>query len=181
MGDRGEPVGMAIRIGHKTSRFLIGYRYLISVMIIGFIVWAVVFNIAVIDYTNSGSWVSRAAWLGPFPGPDTVDIFGFTVEYQFEGYSDYSFYYVHWGHNSLFGVMPYSSDYGVLELNGVTNRNGAHMFPPFTSYLYAAGIALGNIMGWENWGIGFLIAAFGYLTDLLESSHPTSVLERWRL
>jgi hypothetical protein len=135
-------------------------------MLIGFIVWAIVFNIAVIDYTNSSTWVSRAAWLGPFPGPDTVEIFGFTVEYQFEGYSDYSFYYVHWGHNSLYGVMPYSPDYGVLELNGVTNENGAHMFPPFTSYLYAAGIALGNLMGWENWGIGFLIAAFGYLTAL---------------
>ena len=155
-----------LQTGHKTARFLIDYRYLLSVMIIGFIVWAIVFNIAVIDYTSSGSWVSRAAWLGPFPGADTIDIFGFTVEYQFEGYSDYSFYYVHWGHNSLYGVMPYSSDYGVLELDGVANRNGAHMFPPFTSYLYAAGIALGNIMGWENWGIGFLIAAFGYLTAL---------------
>jgi hypothetical protein len=135
-------------------------------MIIGFIVWAIVFNIAVIDYLNTNNWISRSAWLGPFPDPDTIEIFGFTVEYQIEGYSDYSFYYVHWGYNSLFGVMPYSPEYGVLELNGITNENGGHMFPPFTSYLYAAGIALGNMMGWENWGIGFLIAAFGYLTAL---------------
>ena len=155
-----------LRIGHRVARFLIDYRYLISVLIIGYIVWAIVFNIAVIDYTNSSTWVSRAAWLGPFPDPDTVEIFGFTVDYQFEGYSDYSFYYVHWGYNSLYGVMPYSPDYGVLELNGITNENGAHMFPPFTSYLYAAGIALGNFMGWQNWGIGLLIAAFGYLTAL---------------
>ena len=155
-----------LQLGHKTARFLIDYRYLISVMIIGFIVWAIVFNIAVIDYTNSNNWVSRSSWLGPFPGTDTIEIFGFTVEYQFEGYSDYSFYYVHWGYNTLYGVMPYSPEYGVLELNGITNENGAHMFPPFTSYLYAAGIALGNMMGWENWGIGFLIAAFGYLTAL---------------
>jgi hypothetical protein len=104
--------------------------------------------------------------LGPFPDPGTAQIFGFNIEYQIEGYSDYSFYYVHWGHNTLYGVMPYSPDYGVLEMNGITNRNGAHMFPPFTSYFYAAGIALGNLMGWENWGIGFLIAAFGYLTAL---------------
>ncbi|OLS30960.1 MAG: hypothetical protein ThorAB25_06160 [Candidatus Thorarchaeota archaeon AB_25] len=155
-----------LRAGQKVARFLIDYRYLISVMIIGFIVWAIVFNIAVIDYLNTSRWVSRAAWLGPFPDPDIVEIFGFTVEYQIEGYSDYSFYYVHWGYNSLFGVMPYSPEYGVLEMNGITNENGAHMFPPFTSYLYAAGIALGKMMGWENWGIGFLIAAFGYLTAL---------------
>ncbi|MBY8997590.1 MAG: hypothetical protein KGD60_07650 [Candidatus Thorarchaeota archaeon] len=155
-----------LRFGHKTSRFLIDYRYLISVLIIGFIVWAIVFNIAVIDYTNSNTWSSRSSWLGPFPGTDTIELFGFTVEYQVEGYSDYSFYYVHWGYNTLYGVMPYSPEYGVLELNGITNNNGAHMFPPFTSYLYAVGIALGNIMGWENWGIGFLIAAFGYLTAL---------------
>ncbi|MHA2322232.1 MAG: hypothetical protein ACXACG_11320, partial [Candidatus Thorarchaeota archaeon] len=152
---------LLLRLGHKAASFLIKYRYLISVMIIGFIVWAIVFNIAVIDYLNTNNWISRSAWLGPFPDPDTIEIFGFTVEYQIEGYSDYSFYYVHWGYNSLFGVMPYSPEYGVLELNGITNENGGHMFPPFTSYLYAAGIALGNMMGWENWGIGFLIAAFG--------------------
>ncbi|MGD9395191.1 MAG: hypothetical protein PVJ05_02065 [Candidatus Thorarchaeota archaeon] len=155
-----------LRVGQRTSKFLIDYRYLISVLIIGFIVWAIVFNIAVIDYLDTSRWNTRVAWVGPFPDPDTVEIFGFTVEYQFEGYSDYSFYYVQWGYNSLYGVMPYSPEYGILELNGITNENGAHMFPPFTSYLYASGIALGNIMGWENWGIGFLIAAFGYLTAL---------------
>ena len=153
-----------LRVGKKIAKFLVEYRYLMSVFIIGFIVWAIVFNTAVIDYVNSNTWNTRAAWLGPFPNPGTVQIFGFTIEYQIEGYSDYSFYYVHWGYNSLYGVMPYSPDYGILELNGVTNENGAHMFPPFTSYLYAAGIALSNMMGWKNWGIGFLIAAFGFLT-----------------
>jgi hypothetical protein len=155
-----------LRFGHKTARFLIDYKYLISVMIIGFIVWSIVFNVAVTDYLNTTSWASRSSWLGPFPHPDTIEIFGFSLDYQLEGYSDYSFYYVHWGYNTLYGVMPYSPEFGVLELNGITNENGAFMFPPFTSYLYAAGIALGNIMGWDNWGIGFLIAAFGYLTAL---------------
>ncbi|MFW9787505.1 MAG: hypothetical protein ACFFE2_04200 [Candidatus Thorarchaeota archaeon] len=155
-----------LRAGKHAAKTLVEYRLLISVLLIGFIVWAIVFNIAVIDYTNTNNWHSRSAWLGPFPNPGTVQIFGYTVEYQIEGYSDYSFYYVHWGYNSLFGVMPYSGDYGVLEMDGITNRNGAHMFPPFTSYLYAAGIALSNFMGWKNWGIGFLIAALGYLTAL---------------
>jgi len=155
-----------LRVGEKIAGFLIDYRYLISVMLIGLIVWSIVFNVAVIDYINSSRWVTRSVWLGPLPDPGTIQLFGFTIEYQIEGYSDYSFYYVHWGYNTLNGVMPYSPEYGFINLEGITNNNGAHMFPPFTSYLYAAGIALGNFMGWTNWGIGLLIAAFGYLTAL---------------
>ncbi|TET09233.1 MAG: hypothetical protein E3J86_08770 [Candidatus Thorarchaeota archaeon] len=152
--------------GKRMTRVLIENRILISVMVIGFIVWAIVFNAAVIDYTSSVGWTSRTSWLGPFPDPDTVTIFGYAIEYQVEGYSDYSFYYVHWGHNLLYGSMPYSPEFGYLELNGITNENGAHMFPPFTSYLYAAGIWLGNLFGWGNWGIGLLLSGFGFLTAL---------------
>ncbi len=152
--------------GKRMTRVLIENRILISVMVIGFIVWAIVFNAAVIDYTSSVGWTSRTSWLGPFPDPDTVTIFGYAIEYQVEGYSDYSFYYVHWGHNLLYGSMPYSPEFGYLELNGITNENGAHMFPPFTSYLYAAGIWFGNLFGLGNWGIGLLLAGFGFLTAL---------------
>lgn len=152
--------------GKRMTRVLIENRILISVMVIGFIVWAIVFNAAVIDYTNSTGWNSRSSWLGPFPDPDTVNIFGYAIEYQIEGYSDYSFYYVHWGQNFLYGSMPYSPEFGYLELNGITNENGAHMFPPFTSYLYAAGIWLGNLFGLANWGIALLLAGFGFLTAL---------------
>jgi hypothetical protein len=134
--------------------------------VIGFVVWALVFNAAVVDYTATHTWTSRASWLGPLPDPDTVFVFGFDIEYQLEGYSDYTFYYVHWGYNFLHGTMPYTPDFGYLEMDGITNENGAHMFPPFTSYLYAFGIWLGNLYGWENWGIGLLIAVFGYLTAL---------------
>ncbi len=152
--------------GHRMSRFLIEHRILISVLFIGFIVWALVFNAAVIDYTASSGWTSRSGWLGPIPDPDSVYVFGFTVDYQIEGYSDYTFYYVHWGYNFLHGTMPYTPDFGYLELEGITNENGAHMFPPFTSYLYAFGIWLGNLFGWANWGIGFLLAGFGFLIAL---------------
>ncbi|MFW9794515.1 MAG: hypothetical protein ACFFEE_09440, partial [Candidatus Thorarchaeota archaeon] len=154
------------RTGKRLTRCLVENRVIISVLVIGFIVWAVVFNAALIDYTSTASWTSRSSWLGPFPEPGTIQIFGFTLEYQIEGYSDYTFYYVHWGYNLLYGTMPYSPEFGYLELNGITNENGAHMFPPFTSYLYATGIWLGNLFGWENWGIGFLIAGFGFLTSL---------------
>lgn len=155
-----------LRIGRRQAQLFSEYRFLIAVMLIGLIVWSVVFNIALTDYLNTSRWNSRSAWLGSFPGPADFNFFGYTIEYQFEGYSDYSFYYVHWGYNILNGVMPYSPDFGYLEMNGIINENGAYMFPPMTAYLYGAGIALGNIIGPGNWGIGLLLASFGYLTAL---------------
>ncbi|MFX1482721.1 MAG: hypothetical protein ACFFCP_05970 [Promethearchaeota archaeon] len=153
-------------MGQRMTRFIIDNRFLISVLVIGFIVWAIVFNAAVADYTNTSVWNSRTSWLGPFPDPGIVNIFGFRIPYQPEGYSDYSFYYVHWGYNFLFGTMPYTPSFGYLEMTGITNENGAHLFPPFTSFLYGTGIWLGNLFGWANWGIGLLIAGFGFLTAL---------------
>jgi len=157
---------LLLRVGRRQAQIFREYRFLIAVMLIGFIVWATVFNIALVDYLNTSWWNSRSAWLGSFPGPAEFNFFGFTIDYQFEGYSDYSFYYVHWGHNMLNGVMPYSPDFGYLDMNGIINENGAYMFPPMTAYLYGAGIWLGNIIGPGNWGIGLLLASFGYLTAL---------------
>ena len=37
-----------LRLGHRTAGFLVDYRYLISILVIGFVVWALVFNAAVI-------------------------------------------------------------------------------------------------------------------------------------
>jgi len=62
--------------------------------------------------------------------------------------------------------MPYSGSFGYLDMEGIVNENGAYMFPPFTAYLYAAGIALEGIIGPGNWGIGLLFAIFGYSTTL---------------
>jgi len=152
--------------GRRLSRFLSEYRYLLAVMLIGFVVWSVVFNIALVDYLNTRWWNSRSVWLGPFPDPGEFEFFGYTIQFQFEGYSDYSFYYVHWGHNLLNGVMPYSGSFGYLDMEGIVNENGAFIFPPLTAYLYAAGIALEGIIGPGNWGIGLLFAIFGYSTTL---------------
>ncbi len=157
---------MLLQGGRRLSRFLTEYRYLIAVLLIGFVVWSVVFNIAMVDYLNTRFWNSRSAWLGPLPGPGEFNFFGYTIQYQFEGYSDYSFYYVHWGYNMLNGVMPYSGDFGYLDMDGIVNENGAYMFPPLTAYLYALGIALERIIGPGNWGIGLLFAVFGYTTIL---------------
>lgn len=153
-------------IGRKLTQLFSEYRYFIAVMLLGLVIWVVVFNIALTDYLGSSSWRSRSVWLGPFPDPGEFNLFGYTILYQFEGYSDYSFFYVHWGYNMLNGVMPYTDSFGYLAMDGITNQNGIFMFPPLTAYLYAAGIWLGDIIGPGNWGIGFLLAALGYLTAL---------------
>ena len=144
--------------GDRIIKYLYDHAPLIVIMVIGFLIWATIFDWAISDYLNSNLWRTRGVWLGS----GTQDIFGYSVTYQFEGYTDYSFYYVHWGHNMLRGVMPYDSDFGYIVLDGYVNENGAYMFPPFYAYLYAAGIALPV----DDWGIGFIIVAFGYLTAL---------------
>ncbi|MGY5880230.1 MAG: hypothetical protein RTV31_08265 [Candidatus Thorarchaeota archaeon] len=154
------------RNGRRLAQLFSDYRYLIAVLLIGYVVWAVVFNIALVDYLNSSGWSSRGVWLGSHLGTSEFNFFGYTINYQFEGYTDYSFFYVHWGHNVLNGMMPYTEDFGVLTMDGITNRNGLYMFPPLTAYLYGAGILLENIIGPGNWGIGLLLASFGYLTAL---------------
>ena len=144
--------------GDRVVKFLYDHFVLIIVLIIGLAVWSTVFNLAIIDYMASDFWRARGVWLGT----GDFDLFGYTMAYQFEGYTDYSFYYVHWGTNTLRGVIPYDSDFGYIVLDGFTNENGAYMFPPFSAYLYAAGIAIPV----DTWGIGLIITVFGYLTAL---------------
>ena len=155
-----------LQIGDRLAQLLSEYRYFIAVMLFGLVIWVVVFNIALTDYLSSSVWKSRSAWLGPLPNPGEFNLFGYTILYQFEGYSDYSFFYVHWGYNMLNGYMPYTDAFGYLSLHGITNENGIFIFPPLTAYLYGAGIWLTRIIGPGNWGIGLLLASFGYLTAI---------------
>ncbi|NHJ13612.1 MAG: hypothetical protein EAX95_08035 [Candidatus Thorarchaeota archaeon] len=146
-------------------KFIYEYILLIVVLVIGAVVWANIFQTALADYLAAGSWNSRSVWLGGAGtgfSPGNIDIFGFTIQYQFEGYSDYSFFYVHWGHNLLNGVMPYGDAFGHLEMDGITNNNGLYIFPPLTAVFYAIGI----LIPVDNWGIGLLITILGYLTAL---------------
>lgn len=144
--------------GDQVAKFVYDHIILLAILIIGAAIWVELFNLAVVDYLDSNIWRIRGVWLGT----GEFDLFGYTISYQFEGYTDYSFYYVHWGTNMLRGVMPYDNDFGYIVLDGFTNENGAYMFPPFSAYLYAAGMAIPV----DNWGIGFIIAIFGYLTAL---------------
>ncbi|MFX0107401.1 MAG: hypothetical protein ACFE7R_03890, partial [Candidatus Hodarchaeota archaeon] len=150
--------------GRRLAQFIVEYGLFIVILVLGLYIWSAVFSAAVTDYLGEELWRSRNVWLGPGvrPGEFTFEIFGvsYTVLYQFEGYTDYTFYYVHWGHNILNGVMPYSGEFGYILLDGVTNNNGAYIFPPLTAIFYGIGIMIPV----DNWGIGFLLAAFGYLT-----------------
>ncbi len=145
-----------MRVLRRIVHLLGEYGILVIILVLGLRLWTEVFNAAVVDYLSTSYWNSRSVWLGN----GMVEIFGLTVNFQFEGYSDYSFYYVHWGHNILNGVMPYCDEFGVLTRNGITNRNGLYIFPPLTALFYAAGI----LIPVDDYGVGILLAAFGYLT-----------------
>ncbi|MHA2134671.1 MAG: hypothetical protein ACW99J_12425 [Candidatus Thorarchaeota archaeon] len=139
------------------------YLPLIVVLAVGLVVWIQVFQIAAIDYLADGSWNSKHAWLG---GAGSVgvdvgqfDFFGFTIPFQLEGYSDYSFFYKHWGNNILNGLLPYSPEFGYLEIDGIVNENGVYFFPPLYSLFCAAGILVDPEIG-----IGIILSVFGFIT-----------------
>ncbi|MGV9170496.1 MAG: hypothetical protein ACOC38_11220, partial [Promethearchaeia archaeon] len=121
-----------------------------------------VFSTAVAHYLDSSVWKSRGVWLGPGVTPGELELFGITIPYQMEGYTDYSFFYVHWGHNILRGVLPYCEDFGHIVIDGVENNNGLYIFPPYSALFYGLGI----LFPVNNWGIGLLIAICGYLAVL---------------
>ena len=139
-------------------RFLLENVVLILVLCFAALVWNQVFHAAVIDFTSSDLWRYRGVWIGN----GEFDLFGYTLVYQLEGYTDYTFYYFHWGNNMLRGVMPYSPGFGYLELDGLVNENGVFIFPPLTAFLYAIGVMIPV----DGWGIGLLFAIFGYFTAL---------------
>jgi hypothetical protein len=137
-------------------RFIYEYWILAVILVIALYVWSMVFDAAVTDYFNTANWNTRAVW----PGDGVYELFGYTVQYQFEGYRDYSFFYVHWGHNILNGVMPYCDEFGYLLRDGIVNRNGLYIFPPLTAYFYG----LGTLLPFGDLGIAYLIIALGFLT-----------------
>ncbi|TFG15012.1 hypothetical protein EU537_01870 [Candidatus Thorarchaeota archaeon] len=143
-------------IRQKIINFLRDYLLFIFVLVIGLYLWGNVFSLAIEDYMESALWRTRGVWLGE----GSFDLLGFAIHYQFEGYTDYSFYYIHWGHNMLRGVMPYCEEFGHIVLDGYENNNGLYIFPPLYAYLYAIGVMLPI----EGWGIGLLLVSFGFLT-----------------
>ena len=144
-------------LSKRITKFFVDYALFIVILIMGVIIYTTVFNLSLIDYLDTNAWNSRASWMGG----TSFELFNQTVSVQFEGYSDYSFYYVHWGHHFLNGSMPYAPGFGEFTMDGITNRNGAYIFPPLYAVFYGLGIMLNPI---DNWAIGVMLSIFGYLT-----------------
>ena len=145
-------------IKRRVLRFLIEYGILLLILIVGLAIWVPIFNLSLQGYLSEDLWINWDVWLGNTPGE--FDIFGFKVHYQFEGYTDYTFFYVTWGHNTLNGVMPYCDEFGHIVLDGYENNVGLYIFPPLTAVLYGFGIWLIP----DNWGIALLLVALAFLT-----------------
>ncbi|UCH03434.1 MAG: hypothetical protein JSW05_07490 [Candidatus Thorarchaeota archaeon] len=142
----------------RILRFFIEYGILLLILIVGLAIWVPIFNLSLQGYLSEELWINWDVWLGNTPGQ--FDVFGFTVNYQFEGYTDYTYFYVHWGNNILNGVMPYCDEFGHIILDGYENNNGLYIFPPLTAVFYGLGVWILP----DNWGIALLLAALGFLT-----------------
>ncbi|MFX1416200.1 MAG: hypothetical protein ACFFC0_05275 [Promethearchaeota archaeon] len=142
----------------RILRFFLEYGILLLILIVGLAIWVPIFNQSLQGYLRQDLWIEWDVWLGNTPGQ--FDIFGFTVNYQFEGYTDFTYFYVHWGNNILNGVMPYCDEFGHIILDGYENSNGLYIFPPLTAVLYGIGVWIVP----DNWGIALLLAALGFLT-----------------
>ncbi len=117
------------------------HREIAIILIIAAAVRIYVFNMAILDITKSGF---------PWLGSGTYSFFGFTINIQFEGYTDYDFYYVKWVDAFLKGTIPYSSGMDKLW----------YFYPPM--YIYV--ITLGKlILPTQFWSIGMVLATFDFL------------------
>ncbi len=139
------------------KQFIRTHLLFILILIIAAIVWSYVFSLASTDFITGGTQPYRAVWNGSGP----VDIFGFTININFEGYLDYDYYYYSWGQQFVNGISPYTDAFNRIEIDG-TFYNTPYFFPPLYVYM----CALGVVLPIDPFGIGFLLTLFGYLTAI---------------
>ncbi len=119
---------------------------LVTIVSVAAVVWVLVFNQAMSDFLLGTNW----------NGSGYIPIFGFTVPVEFEGWSDYSYYYLTWGNRFLEGYSPYTDAFN----NVAPDQYVPYFFPPL--YLYLC--ALGNSLPFGQFGIAILLCLFGYFT-----------------
>lgn len=137
------------------KRFIRSHSMFIVILIIAVFVWFFVFSAAAADFITDGMQPYRAVW----NGSGHIEIFGYTVYFNFEGYLDYDYYYTSWGQQFVKGILPYSDAFNSFEIGGEI-YNTPYFFPPLYVYMCALGVSLP--MG--PFGIGFLLTLFGFLT-----------------
>ncbi|MFO7836029.1 MAG: hypothetical protein R6V83_05190 [Candidatus Thorarchaeota archaeon] len=130
------------------------HRLFLVVLVISGIVWTWIFSQA-IPYFEQGTRPFRAAW----NGAGSIDILGYTLHYEFEGWADYDYYYVSWAKQFLNGHMPYTESFETIVVNG-TEYAVPYFFPPLFLYL----CVIGAMLPIHPYGIGALISFFGFIT-----------------
>jgi hypothetical protein len=132
----------------RCKLFIQSHRALLIILIVAAFVWILVFSQAASDYILESNW----------NGTGHFNIFGFTVYVQFEGWSDYAYYYQTWGERFLNGYIPYTSTFDIVG----PDHYVPYFFPPLYVYL----CALGNSLPIDPFGTAVLICLFGYATAL---------------
>ncbi len=133
-------------LSNRCKLFIQSYSVLLIILIIAAVVWILVFSRATSDYLTQSNW----------NGTGQFNIFGFTIHVQFEGWSDYAYYYQTWGDRFLSGYTPYTSTFD----NVGPDQYVPYFFPPLYVYL----CALGNSLPIDPFGTAVLICLFGYAT-----------------
>ena len=126
--------------------FIQSHFVLLTILIIAAVIWILVFSRATSDYLIQSNW----------NGTGQINIFGFTIYVQFEGWSDYAYYYQTWGERFLSGYTPYTSTFDIVG----PDHYVPYFFPPLYVYL----CALGNSLPMDPVGTAALICLFGYAT-----------------
>jgi len=140
---------------HRIISFLVRYRVLLLILVSGCILWAWIFNLAAVSFITDGSRPFRAAW----NGFGQINIAGFTINLNFEGWADYDYYYVSWADQFLRGIQPYTVGFDYQTI-GFVEYHIPYFFPPLFLYM----CSFGRLLPIQPFGIGFVISAFGYLT-----------------
>ena len=131
------------------KQFIKSHQLFILILIIAAIVWSYVFSLAATDFITGSAQPLRSVW----NGSESVDLFGFTIQLNFEGYLDYDYYYYSWGQQFLNGISPYTDAFNSIEI-GESVYNTPYFLPPL--YVYMCG--LGAALPIDPFGIGLLIS-----------------------
>ncbi len=98
----------------RSKMLVLEHASLVIVLVLGAVVWALVFNLAAMDFMADGERPYRAVW----NGFGEFRFFGLTIPLNFEGYLDYDYYYMSWADQFLSGVRPYTDGFDETVING---------------------------------------------------------------
>ncbi|MHA2193361.1 MAG: hypothetical protein ACXAAR_08015, partial [Candidatus Thorarchaeota archaeon] len=104
------------------------HRLFIAVLLLAAVIWTWVFIQAAIDFVTSTVW-PRAVW----NGYGSIDLFGFSIRFAFEGWADHDYFYHSWANQFLSGLMPYTPEFDLLFQNEAY-YNVPYFFPPLYVY-----------------------------------------------